>query len=137
MPEISAGHHTRYRREQPQDNYTGGMMSTATKHLPGPWVAVPETNNGWEVRAKVGNHPLSQYVASDTEMAVFIEPWSRFTPEAYKEAMEASFKLAAAAPELLEALRNLTHEAFAAGLSMSHPAMARALDLMNKATGAN
>lgn len=91
-------------------------IELAEKATPGPWQAVPNTSNGWEVRAAAPGFPLGGAVelaggdARSRLIPVCIEAWSRFTSLEYDEMVAANFQLIAMLPALARGIEALTRE---------------------------
>ena len=95
------------------------------------WTAVPNTSNGWEVRAKPpegmkfgGASEIAG--GSHGELPIFIEAWSRFTGPDYQKMVEANFKCAAEAHNALPSL--LADAAAAESLESENRGLREALE---------
>lgn len=86
---------------QPQDNYTGGMMSTAAKHTPGPWLTARN-------ECHAGGIATIHYCLNNDWVEVWTDKWAE-GDGLTNEVMEANARLILAAPELLAALKEFVH----------------------------
>lgn len=104
---------------------------TAIKHTPGPWTWGFEEGYGYNELKSANRSVLSM------ELDWSLEPGEGLDGK-YIKVSEADANLLAAAPELLNALKQMVHDDFSndeSGLALRRLIISNAIAVINKATG--